>query len=183
MHRNADSEGRKKYSPPRRALNVSMPWIRRLTGACGIVNVAPFCCRPTFGSRSSPSRMRLPLLIHSRCRNSSVSIAFALRRMKYRPDYGLNSTQGASIGRPAGGGNLGDGTNHTFNAGTQDTDDVPMGSSTVAVKPSLNDNGYTSAYVSPDFVEDPTIASYQPGATPNDGAVFPDRSAYKGFVL
>ena len=58
-----------------------------------------------------------------------------------------------------------------------------MGSATVAVKTALNDNGFTYEYVSPDFVSDPTIASYRPGATPNDGAVFPDRSAYKAFVL
>ena len=72
----------KKYSPPRSTLNVSMPWMRRLTGSCGIVKVAPSSCRPTFGSRSSPRLMKLPLLIHSCCRNSIVAIALALMKMK-----------------------------------------------------------------------------------------------------
>ncbi len=101
----------------------------------------------------------------------------------YWQDYGVNSTQNGLQGVPTSGGNLGYGTLHTFNAGTQDADDRPMGSATVAVKTALNDNGFTYEYVSPDFVTDPTIASYRPGATPNDGAVFPERSAYKAFVL
>jgi hypothetical protein len=42
-HRSADSDGMKKYSPPRRTLKVWMPWMRRLTGSRGIVNVAPSC--------------------------------------------------------------------------------------------------------------------------------------------
>jgi hypothetical protein len=33
--------GMKKYSPPRSTLNVSMPWMRRLTGSFGMVKVAP----------------------------------------------------------------------------------------------------------------------------------------------
>src|SRR5206468_731091 len=65
----------------------------------------------------------------------------------------------------------------------QDADDRPMGSATVAVKSAMNHDGYTYEYVSPDFVSDPAIASYSRGATVNDGAVFPDRSAYKAFVL
>ncbi len=101
----------------------------------------------------------------------------------YWQDYGLNSTQTGNVGVPTSGGNLGYGTQHTFNAGTQDQNDNPQGSATVAVKTAMNDNGYTYEYVSPDFVTDPTKATYTPGATPNDGAVFPDQSAYKAFIL
>ena len=39
----------KRYSPRRSTLNVSMPWMRRRTGSCGIVYVAPSSCTPTFG--------------------------------------------------------------------------------------------------------------------------------------
>ena len=49
IHLSADREGRKKYSPPRSTLKVSIPWMRRRTGSCGMVNVAPSCCRPTLG--------------------------------------------------------------------------------------------------------------------------------------
>lgn len=65
IHLKADREGMKKYSPPPGTLNVWMPWMRRRTGCCGMVNVAPSSCSPTFGSRSSPRSMKLPLLIHS----------------------------------------------------------------------------------------------------------------------
>ena len=73
------------YSPPRSTLNVWMPWMRRLTGAFGIVNVPPSSCRPTIGSRSSPSPVKFPPLIHSRCRNSIVAIALALMKRKKSP--------------------------------------------------------------------------------------------------
>jgi hypothetical protein len=63
----------KKYSPPRSTLNVSMPWTRRLTGASGIVKLAPSSCSPMTGSRSFPISMKLPSLIHSCCRNSMVA--------------------------------------------------------------------------------------------------------------
>jgi hypothetical protein len=39
-HLRADRLGMKKYSPPRRTLNVSIPWTRRLTGSLGMVKTA-----------------------------------------------------------------------------------------------------------------------------------------------
>jgi hypothetical protein len=40
-HLRADKLGIKKYSPPRNTLKVSMPCMRRLTGALGTVKLAP----------------------------------------------------------------------------------------------------------------------------------------------
>jgi hypothetical protein len=54
IHRNADREGMKKYSPARSTLNVGMSWIRRLTGSWGIVT-SP---RPPAGRRSDRVRHR-----------------------------------------------------------------------------------------------------------------------------
>src|SRR5208283_2292929 len=84
-HFSADRLGMNMYSPPRSTLNDWMPWMRRLTGSFGIVNVASPSCRPTSGSRSSPSPVKFPLLIHSRCRNSIVAIALALMKRKKSP--------------------------------------------------------------------------------------------------
>jgi hypothetical protein len=49
----------------------------------GNLNIVPRSCRPTSGSRSSRRLMKMPLLIHSCCRNSIVAIVLVLRKMKY----------------------------------------------------------------------------------------------------
>ena len=75
-----------------------MPWMRRLTGSAGTVNVAPSSCRPTVGSRSAPRLMKFPLLTHSCWRNSIVAIALALMKMKWMPRGVLSSCSETALG-------------------------------------------------------------------------------------
>ena len=82
----------KKYSPPRSTLNVWMPWMRRLTGALGIVNVAAFFLQAHDRVAFVAKSCKLPLLIHSRCRNSIVAIALALMNRKCSP-RGISSSR------------------------------------------------------------------------------------------
>ena len=51
----------------------------------GIVNMAAPVCSPAIGSCSGPSPRKFPVLIHSFFRNSKVSGAFALRKIKKMP--------------------------------------------------------------------------------------------------
>ena len=64
---NALMLGMKKYSPPRSTLKVSIPWMRRLTGSFGIVNVARSSCRPMIGSAPTFPRVRPILHMHGNC--------------------------------------------------------------------------------------------------------------------
>src|SRR5262245_31571615 len=97
-HFKADKPGRKKYSPPRSTLNVSMPWTRRLTGSLGMVKVASSSCSPMIGSRSRPNPTKLPSLIHSCWRNSIVAMALALMNRKMAPRGTSSSSSDSAFG-------------------------------------------------------------------------------------
>ncbi len=61
---------------------------------------------------------------------------------------------------------------------------VPSPDSRVSSTGPLAQHGYTNEYITDEFLNDPRYgAVYEPGATLNDGAFFPTKSAYKALIL
>ncbi|MEQ6900450.1 glycosyl hydrolase [Nocardioides sp. YIM 152588] len=61
---------------------------------------------------------------------------------------------------------------------------VPSPDSRVSSTGPLAQRGYTNEYITDEFLNDPQYgAEYEPGATLNDGAFFPTKSAYKALIL